>query len=103
MLISGDDYNVTLWQWAGLLLAFLCPVIQRVMHYICWLFLGENISHQIIKCTRRRTHFLIIFNLLIINQHVIFIINDYGEMIKVEWRFIWLKSEQVSPYIFKNK
>ena len=62
-----------------LILEFLCPVIQQVMHYIYWLFLGENISHQIIKCTRRRTHFLIIFNLLIINQYVIFIINDYGE------------------------
>ena len=65
-----------------LILAFLCPVIQRVMQHIYWLFLGENVSHQIIKYTRRRTHFLIIFNLLIINQYVIFIINDYGEMVR---------------------
>ena len=55
------------------------PEIWQVLQRFYWLFLDENISHQIIKCTRRRTHFLIIFNLLIINQYVIFIINDYGE------------------------
>ncbi len=51
MLISGDDYNVTLWQWAGLLLAFLClEVWQEVrLFYVFAIYYWKDRLFEILK------------------------------------------------------